>query len=217
MTTAARVALTALRPTLRSMPWRPLLAAAASAGVAVWLINPSAGDVRGLVALRVTALLLAAGAAFGIDDPAAATVAASPTPLGVRRTHRLFAAGAGWGLLWTLAVVTIAGEAPGVPLAIPTVEAGAMLALALATAALAAPHVPEGRGGVVAGPALTLALVGVLMAQYLYPRWATLFALSPGGPEWDAARIRWIVLLAAGLATLAATSLDPARGRKVAR
>lgn len=216
MTIVARVALIALRPTLRSMPWLPLLAAAASAGVAMWLIDPSAGEVRALVALRVTALLLAAGAAFALDDPAAATLAASPTALRVRRAHRLVPVGAAWGLLWALAVVTTAGAGMAVPLAIPTVEAGAMLALALAVAAVAAPHVPEGRGGVVAGPALTLATVGVLMAQYLHPRWATLFALSPGGPEWDAARIRWIVLLATALVTLAVTSLDPARGRKAA-
>ena len=216
MTTAAHVALTAVRPTLRAMPWRPLLAAAASAGVAVWLINPAAGEARGLMALRVTGLLLAAGAAFGIDDPAEATVAASPTPLAVRRAHRLFPLGVAWVLLWALAGVTIGGEAPRVPLAIPTVEAGAMLALALAAAALAAPHVPERRGGFVAGPALTLAMVGVLMAQHFYPRWATLFALSPEEPEWDAARIRWIVLLAAALVALAATSLDPARARRVA-
>ena len=99
-------------------------------------------------------------------------------------------------------------------LATPTVEAVAMLALALAVSVNAAPYVPDGRGGVAAGPALTLAMLGVLLAQHLYPRWATLFALSPTMPEWDAARVRWIVLLSAAVVALAVATLDPARRRR---
>jgi hypothetical protein len=215
MTTAARVAALALRPTLRAVPWLPLLGSATSAGVAVWLIDPTAGDVRALVALRVAAFLLAAGAGFVFDDPSAATLAASPTALAVRRLHRLVPVVAAWGVLWGAAVGVAAAVAPGAPVAVLTVEAAAMLALSLAVAAVVAPHVPEGRGGVVAGPALTLAVLGGLLAQQLYPRWATLFALSPGMPEWDAARSRWTFLLAAGVVVLAAASADPSRTRRL--
>jgi len=196
------------------MPWLPLLGAAASVGVAMWLIDPTAGDGRALVAQRVAAFLLAAGTAFALDDPAATTVAASPTALRARRAHRLVPAAAAWGVLWGLTVTATTGAAPGVSVAPPTVEAAGMLALALAASAIAAPHVPERRGGVVAGPALTLAMLGVLLAQYLYPRWATLFAFSPAAPEWDAARMRWVFLLAAAVITLALVSLDPARRRR---
>jgi len=178
------------------------------------VIDPGAGQVRALVALRVTAFLLAAGAAFALDDPAAATLAGSPTRLALRRAHRLAPVGAAWGVLWGTAIAVADATAPGTPLAVPTLEAVTMFTLALAASAVAGAHAPEGRGGVVAGPALMLAMLGVLLAQYRYPRWATLFALSPDTPEWNGARLRWAVLLAAGVAALTATSLDPSRARR---
>lgn len=214
MTTRGRVALLALRPTLRAIPWSPAMGAAASAGVAIWLIDPAAGDGRALVALRVTAFLLALGAAFALDDPAATTLGGSPSALAVRRAHRLLPAGAAWALCWGAAVGGTAVAADRTPLAVPTLEAAGMLALALAVAAAAGPHVPDGRGGVVAGPALTLAMLGTLLAQYRYPRWATMFAFSPGMPEWDAERLRWTALLAAAIGALMAASLDPFRARR---
>ena len=214
MTTRGRVALLALRPTLRAIPWLPLLGATASAGVATWLIDPAAGDGRALAALRVTAFLLALGTAFALDDPASTTLAGSPSALAVRRAHRLLPVGAAWVLCWGAAVGSTAVAAGSTPLAVPTLEAAGMLALALAVAAAAGPHVPDGRGGVVAGPALTLAMLGILLAQYRYPRWATMFALSPGMPEWDAEPLRWTALLAAAIAALMAASLDPFRARR---
>ncbi len=213
MTTRTRVALLALRPTLRAIPWLPLLGAAASAGVGIWLIDPAAGEGRALVALRVTAFLLALGAAFALDDPASTTLAGSPSALAVRRAHRLLPACAAWALCWGAAVGT-AVAAGSTPLAVPTLEAAGMLALALALAAVAGPHAPDGRGGVVAGPALTLAMLGILLVQYRYPRWATMFAFSPGMAEWDAERLRWTALLAAAMAALMAASLDPFRVRR---
>ena len=214
MTTRAGVALLALRPTLRAMPWLPLLGSAASAGVAMWLIDPAAGDGRALVALRVTAFLLALGAAFALDDPASTTLAGSPSPLAVRRSHRVLPASAAWALCWGAAVGGTAVAADSTPLGLPTLEAAGMLALALAFAAVAGPHTPDGRGGVVAGPALTIAMLGILMVQYRYPRWATMFALSPAMPEWDGERLRWTALLAGAIAALIAASLDPFRARR---
>lgn len=214
MTTRTRVALLALRPTLRAIPWLPLLGAAASAGVGIWLIDPAAGEGRALVTLRVTAFLLALGAAFALDDPASTTLAGSPSALAVRRAHRLLPACAAWALCWGAAVGGTAVAAGSTPLAVPTLEAAGMLALALALAAVAGPHAPDGRGGVVAGPALTLAMLGILLVQYRYPRWATMFAFSPGMPEWDAERLRWTALLAGGMAALMTASLDPFRARR---
>lgn len=214
MTTRLRVALVAVRPTLRAIPWLPLLGAATSAGVGMWLIDPAAGEGRALVALRVTAFLLALGAAFALDDPASTTLAGSPSALAVRRAHRLLPAGAAWAACWAAAVGGTAVAAGSTPLAVPTLEAAGMIALALALAAVAGPHTPEGRGGVVAGPALTLAMLGILLAQYRYPRWATMFAFSPGMPEWDAERLRWTALLTTAIAALIAASLDPFRARR---
>lgn len=210
----ARVAVFSFAPTLRAMSWLPLLGTAVSAGVAVSLIDPAAGEGRALVALRVAAFLLAAGAAFALDDPAASTLAASPTALRARRAHRLLPACAAWGVLWTLALATTAAGAEDAPVAAATLEAGGMLAVALAAAALAAPHTPDGRGGVAAVPVLTLGVLGCVLAQYLYPRWVTLFVMSTAEPEWGAARARWIVVLAVAVAALSATSLDPARRRR---
>jgi hypothetical protein len=218
MTVPARVAFVALSPTARFMSWLPLLAGAASAGVGMWLIDPAGGETAALAALRVAAFLLATGGAFSLDDPAAATLAASPTPLRARRLHRLVLVGTVWALFWAvaLAAADVLSATGAVPLAVPTVEAAGMLVLALAVAAVAMPHVAEGRGGVVAGPALTLAMLGALVAQYHYPRWATLFAFSSAQPEWQAARARWVVLLVAAAIALACASLDPARSPKAA-
>ncbi len=212
MTRPARVALVGLRPTARSMPWLPLLGGAAGAGMGMWLIDPGGGETATMSGLRVTAFLLAAGAAFALDDPAATTLAASPTGLAARRGQRLMLVAPVWAVVWALAVTATQVAWPhGVPVAAATLEAAGMLALAVAAAAIAVPHVAEGRGGVVAGPVLTLAMMSALLAQFLYPRWATLFAFSPGAPEWQASHTRWTVLLVAGIVALVVTSLDPAR------
>ena len=218
MTVPARVALVALSTTARSMSWLPLLAGAATAGVGMWMIDPAGGEAPLLAALRLSAFLLAAGGAFALDDPAADTLAASPTRLRARRVHRLVLLGTVWGALWAVALAAAeAVSATGaLPVAVTTIEAAGMLALALAAAAVAMPHVAEGRGGVVAGPALTVAMLGALLAQYHYPRWATLFAFSSSQQEWQAARARWVVLLAAAVMALACASLDPARRPKAA-
>lgn len=218
MTVPARVAVVALAPTARFMSWLPLLAGAASAGVGMWLIDPAGGEAPALAALRVSAFLLATGGAFALDDPAAATLAASPTPLRARRGHRLVLLGTVWAALWAVALgAAEAVSATGaLPVAVATIEAAGMLVLALAAAAVALPHVPEGRGGVVAGPALTLAMLGALLAQYHHPRWATLFAFSSTQPEWQTARARWVVLLVGAVIALACASVDPARSPRAA-
>lgn len=213
MMTSLSLRAPALRPTVQSMSWLPLLGAAAIAGVAMWLIDPAGDEVAALTALRLTAFLLAAGAAFALDDPAATTLASSPTALSVRRWHHLMPLGLAWAALWAVALATAnaLGGDGGISVAAPTLEAAGMLTLALAVAAIAMPYVPEGRGGIVAGPALTLAMLGALVAQTLHPGLATLFPLSPTASEWGASHARWALLLVASTVAIVIASLDPAR------
>jgi len=178
------------RPTLRSASWAPLAAGGALALVLLALTD------RGVTQLRLAAIVLCVGAAFVLDDAAAATVASAPTPLLVRRAVRVALAVAPLGALWALLSVI----ADGVASWAVSLELAAMLALTLAAAALAARIRGDGRGGVAAGPSL----LALLAAAYLLlpSRWG----LFPGGPEdplWTPAHRRWaLILLACALGGL---------------
>ena len=214
--TRLRVLGVAVRPLVRSLRWRPLVGAAVAAAVVVWLLSPDDGDPAGLLgALRLGGFLLAAGAAFFLDDDAAETLACSPTSLRARRTLRLAVLGAVFAVLWALLVgmawaLAHAG-AGGVPIAALTLEVAGMLALSLAVAAVGARWAPDGRGGVAGGPALTLAMLAAYLGQMRWPRYVTLFPLAPGDPTWTTAHVRWAVLLAAAVTVVAITCADPAR------
>ncbi len=71
------------------MAWGPLAAAAAALAVITVGMRPWEGHPLSLSAARLAVALAAVAAAFGVDDNAAVTVAASPTPLSRRRTTRL--------------------------------------------------------------------------------------------------------------------------------
>ena len=68
-------------------PWQPL---AATAGTTLVLLASFGSNDSGVMTsrLRLAVVAVAATTAFLFDDPAAATVAPSPTPLLVRRGHR---------------------------------------------------------------------------------------------------------------------------------
>ena len=191
---------TLVQPTVRSLSWAPLAGGGALALALLALTD------RGLTELRLAAIATCVGAAFALDDVAAATVACSPTTLLVRRAVRVALAVSTLGALWVLLSVLARGAASfGVSL-----ELAAMLAVTLAAAAIAARIRGDGRGGVAAGPALLTLLAAAFLL--LPPRWS-LFPADARDPSWTAAHQRWALILLAGVLCLLWASRDPGHRR----
>ena len=201
--TRARQAILLARPSVRTAAWVAVLPAGVL-GLGVLTLD---GPV--VLELRLAAVALAAGAAFVLDDPAAETIAASPTPLLFRNLLRAALALPLVAALWTV-LLLYADVAPAWAL---TLELAAMLAATLAIAALAAPLVPDGRGGVAAAPAL-LVLLGA--AALALPDGLTLFAAGPLDARWGASHERWASVLVAAILAFVYASLDPGRARLLA-
>lgn len=203
MTRTRQAALLA-QPSLRAVPWLPILLAGLLSLAIVSL------DAEPLLELRLSALALALGAAFGIDDDAAETLAASPARLLFRRLVRLpFAL----GLIAGLWAVTVWRSGSGAWLPV-TLELAALAGAGLAVAAVAGARLGDGRGGVAAAPAL-LALVAA--AAVALPDSWTLYAHGPSDPRWADSHERWAALLTASAAAFVLASRDPARRRSVPR
>ena len=197
------------RPLVRALVWQPV--AIAGAAVLVFV------DVSQRLGSRPDALLhrlhfggiaIAAAAAFAMDDPAAATLASSPTPLVARRAHRVAVVAAAVAGGWLLAAgragaLGASWDRAGSALAL---ELATYLAVALAVAALAAwwtPEAPVGAAGAVA-------VLGLAIGAAALPgRWAPI----PSSPYFDGARARLAIGLAAAVCLLAVASRDPARGK----
>lgn len=214
MNARGRATMAAVIPVTRAVSWGPLGGGSVIALIVVgWLRMRDAGVASLVGGLRVGAVLLAAGAAFALDDPAATTLASSPTPLSARRSLRLaLALGACLGA-WT-AMLTIAGG-PAHLAAGLSVEAAGMLALALAAASVAGPRMANGLGGLAGGPTLVSFLLAAMIVQQYWPQWALL--AFPGTPAWEAAQARWLALAGTGGALVALAGLDPARRPVTAR
>ena len=161
---------------------------------------------RGAITWRVTigGVGVAAATAFLLDDPAAETLAASPTPLSVRRAQRVGIAAMAAALWWTGAVAVVATRVDGAPLAGPALQLCALVAVAVAVSA-AATTMGDRSGGGIAGAAFSVACFA---STFLPPRWWLPF---PPDPSAAGATERWLATLACAIALLAWTSRDPAR------
>ena len=197
----ARHAWLLARPTVRLASWRALPAAGALAVAMVHFLSAPP-----VIELRLAAIMLCVAAAFVLDDPAAHTLAASPTPLLFRRLLRTTLLLPLIAALWMI-VLWSTGEHVMTAL---TLELVTMLVVTLAAATVATPRIPDGRGGVAAAPALLIILTAALL---LLPASRTLFARDPADPAWQASHLRWALLLAIAVATFLATSRDPADRR----
>ncbi len=145
-----------------------------------------------------------AGLGFALDDPAAETVAASPTPLARRRIHRVGIAGTITTATWlVIAGVVATSDTQRFPTYDVIIEVAALAAIGLATSALVqrrtqAPGGPTAALVVLVGPAF---LYGVVFRGVrVFP------SLVPG----QDLRERWVWLALAGAALLMLASRDPA-------
>lgn len=153
-------------------------------------------------ALIAASIIVGAGAGYAVDDPAAATLAASPTTLAARRSLRGAVIVVALALAWVMAV-GLAGRfgagRPDLSDLAATMAAAAAISLALAARARTDAAVSSGSA---AGSGALLAMVVVAS---LSMRWSQLPTLDPGPSHG-----RWWWVAAAGLASAAWSSRDPA-------
>jgi len=193
----------------RTVAWAALLACALLC-VGIVAVAPLLGDSVPLARWPgMGGIALCVGAAFLLDDDAAATVGATPTSLGRRRLLRVALAlpplAAVWaGSLWYATSADGAWFGPDTRAAL-SLQLGAMLALTLAASAIALRVMPEEQGGWT-GAVVPVAVLGAALA--LPERWTLLAA--PGDGAWSVAQQRWAVLLAIGVLTLVWASREPA-------
>lgn len=198
-------ALRAARPTARSMACGPLAGAAVAVAVLVVAQRPWDGHGLSLGFSRILVAVAALGAAFTLDDTAAATLAPSPTSLLARRAVRLALALAGAVTVIAAAslVLGAAGGASAVPFDRVALEGTGVLLLAMALSAA--------RGGDEGAFTLAGALLAAVVIQQRWPAWS-LFPTAPGAPGWSGAAAAWAALAASSAAALVVLSRDPGGG-----
>ena len=155
--------------------------------------------------MQLCAFLLASGAGFAFDDPAAEVLAASPTSLRRRRTDRIALVGlptiALWGVLLGWHGTASAEES----WALIALFAGA-LGLGLGIAGVASRRSSPSRGGVAVGPAI---LVLLILSTTVPPRWRPLpIGDIPGG--WSQIITRWSAAALVGVLAVLISSRDRA-------
>ncbi|MBC9716268.1 hypothetical protein H9Y04_27400 [Streptomyces sp. TRM66268-LWL] len=195
------------RHELRAARVLPLLCAAALATLmcAVPAVFSLGLDLAaGSVLLQLAAVLTALAVAFALDDPAAATTTACPSPWWLRRSVRLAVVLPALAAFWLLDVLLVrqavtAELRPAFPTADLSVEALALTLVAVALG-LAGLRFTVGQGGglVAAG------LLVIVVALTFLPQEAAFFATPDDGAQWDGAAARWrataaVALIAAAL------------------
>lgn len=197
-----------IRPTARALPRGPLLAGAVT-GLLVAALPRLLPDARtpetGAVLLRVSALAMALGLAFLLDDPSRPTTETTPAgrPLRVHLRAALLAPLA--ALAWSAALLLLPRDARP-PLAGLTLEAVTLTATALALAAATVRTSAEPEPGrAAAAGLLALVVAGMLLPD----RWGLFVA--PDSPQWAAAHGRWAAVLAAAVLVWAVSVPEPLR------
>jgi hypothetical protein len=186
----------------------PAVAAIALLAATPAIVVAASGRQSFTGALSAAALLAGAGVGYAADDPAAPTLASSPTTLAVRRTLRatVIAVTLGGGWLTALLVAARYGHpAPNLQALAAELCAAASLSAALASRARTDAPVATGFG---AAAAALMAMISISSLSY---RWPVLPSLGGG-----AGHARWWWIAAAGAVTAAWSSRDPA-GRRPPR
>ncbi|MFE1838741.1 ABC transporter [Streptomyces sviceus] len=194
----------------RTLPWRAVGAGAVVGLLIVGLPRLLSGTPDawlGLTLLRAAALAFALGLTFLLDDPARRLTTPVPTRRWVRSGLRVALVAPVAALWWTAALALVPAPARP-PVGAITLEAAATAVLAAAAAAVAVRFTDEPEPGPsVAAGFLTLGLLAPLL---LPARWDLFVAV--GDPNWQAAHVRWAVLLTAAVLLGAACTAEPVRG-----
>jgi len=179
--------------------WTPALAASLTVVLLlVWKQGALGSTEAGVWMLRGAGLIMAVGTVFLLDDPSSNITNSSPTPLRVRSGTRLLLVcmtvfvGCLPAIILTSRRVSVEGESLGVVL-----EIAAMVCVAAAFSLTMQRWFGLSEPGQFAG----IGVVGTLLgAQLVGARWPML--VGPG-PQWEAAHLRWaVVLLFAALVVL---------------
>ncbi|WP_328495045.1 ABC transporter [Streptomyces sp. NBC_00414] len=209
MTAATTRAL--LPPVWHALPRRAFAAAAAVGLLLAGIPRMRSGPpdpYLGLYALRTTALVLALGLAFLLDDPARHITSTVPARRPLRVALRVALVAPWAALCWTAAVLLVPEEARP-PVGALTLEAAATAALALAAAALTVRRTQVTEPGTAVSAWL---LATAATAFLLLPTRWTLF-VTPDDPHWSASHDRWALLLAVAAAAGARACAEPLRAR----
>lgn len=190
----------------RVASWAPL-ACAGVAGLAVVGLTGSASG--GLVfQLRLSGACVAASAAWVLDDPAAATLASSPTTLVARRAIRVAGAVACVAVWWAAAIVLAGLRADNVAVLSLTRELVALTALSV----LGAVGAPRWSGEGLGASAGAFVAIGWFALSFLPRLGGVPLPPDPLRPG-NAGRVLAVAAVAVGLALL--LSRDPANRRSL--
>lgn len=206
MSLRLRTALALARPLARAIDLRPLLAAGVMAiGVVALLAREElAGTAELVTGLRMAGVLLGIGVAFVLDDPAAATTAATPASVLLRRAVRATLPLPLVGVLW--AATFVVADRAGLPAPALTLELATVLALVHLLSVTTQRVTASTAGGTAAsGLLLGLAAASLLMNPLRGP-W-----VPYGEPAWNRVHVLWSVALLAVLLLVAWLSAAPAR------
>jgi len=200
------VTILALRPTAKALPLRFAATATLIAlGAALLLRNtPDTG-------LIVASIFLAAAVAPVLDDPAAATLDSSATPLWARRAVRLILSLPTLGCGWLLLLATAALLAPAgteVPFAVATWHWIGMIAVVLTTSCVTAALTRPSFDGSTSVAGLLAVLLGDICIQRLWPKVGVFLLADPALST--QLQVRMTALVAVAILALAVSSRDPA-------
>ncbi|MDQ4059433.1 MAG: hypothetical protein M3124_09960 [Actinomycetota bacterium] len=197
----SRVAAVAFPALGRSIPWVPLATAALVSTLVVgWRHGHAAA-----VPLQLVAILLSSAAGFALDDPAAETLAASPTSLLRRRLLRLLLVGPPVAVVWGLLLWWQGTDGAEETWALMLLFAG-LLGLSMGVSGIAGRRSAKGSGGIVVPPAIFVLLI---LSTVIPREWRPLpLGDVPGG--WDQIYLRWGAAAVLGTIAFLTSSRDPA-------
>jgi hypothetical protein len=179
--------------TLRGVDWAVVLGASGCGAVVLLGCVVFTGDTPPLTYLRLGLLALVAAAAFILDEPAAAAVDATPTPLTRRTAVRTLALVAPLGV-WGVGLLAVERRAASTPTLALLLEGAGAMAVAVALAACLRLVGRREPGDVVAS-VCGVAILGILLMNPL-SRSALVFPVAEG---WAASSAFWASLTVASV------------------
>ena len=192
------------------VPWPIALAAVTAAALVVVVALAYPGQGVSSFVVRIAEFLLACGAAYLIDDAAAAVTATAPRTLWRRRAPVLVGGLGILGTSWIGILVLLRWQASALPLVGVTWEVVVLCTLAVAAATVLARH-GEPEPGSQLAPGLFLLGMTAVMAE---PILQVAIFVPERGMGGDARQLWWWGVFVIAVVTVLLASSDPARGRR---